>query len=147
MRTLREVRTLFFAGESECQSLLRSLGADRLTTVILRSPSVANNEIKTVGRFETVSVEESRMSCTFHRLRSAFVCDLFAFVASEAVADEITLKLVLSISPDGETLAETVVPDRLAERLQAVSQLKPIRWGEGIYGEFTGPKLDGMLKS
>ncbi|MSR60813.1 MAG: hypothetical protein EXS05_24760 [Planctomycetaceae bacterium] len=53
----------------------------------------------------------------------------------------------MSISEDGKQLAETVVTGPLAERLRSVSQLKPVRWGEGIYGRFTGPKLDGSVKS
>ncbi len=61
---------------------------------------------------------------------------------------ELTLRgKSMSISQDGQKLAETVVTGPLAERLRAVSQLKPIRWGEGIYGRFTGPKLDGIVRS
>ncbi len=36
----------------------------------------------------------------------------------------------MSISQDGKKLAETAVTGPLAERLQAISQLKPVRWGE-----------------
>lgn len=53
----------------------------------------------------------------------------------------------MSISQDGQKLAETVVTGPLAERLQAVAQLKPVRWGDGIYGRFTGPKLNGIVTS
>ena len=60
---------------------------------------------------------------------------------------ELTLRgKSLSISQDGKKLAETVVTGQLAERLRSVSQLQPVRWGEGIYGRFTGPKLDGTVK-
>lgn len=53
----------------------------------------------------------------------------------------------ISFSQDGKKLAETAVTGPLPERLQAVSQLKPIRWSEGIYGRFTGPKPDGVVTS
>jgi hypothetical protein len=52
----------------------------------------------------------------------------------------------MSISQDGRKLSETAVTGPLAERLQAVSRLAPIRWGEGIYGQFTGPQLEGTVR-
>lgn len=52
----------------------------------------------------------------------------------------------MSISQDGTQLAETRITGSLAEKLEAVSQLKPVRWGEGIYGRFTGRTLDGNVR-
>lgn len=60
---------------------------------------------------------------------------------------ELTLRgKSMSISQDGRKLAETAVTGPLSERLQAVSQLKKVRWGAGIYGRFAG-LLDGKVTS
>lgn len=61
-----------------------------------------------------------------------------------------TFKLTLrgetmSISQDGRKLSETIVTGPLAERLQAVSGFAPIQWGDGIYGRFAGPRLEGTV--
>ncbi|MFN0052271.1 MAG: hypothetical protein ACKV0T_08765 [Planctomycetales bacterium] len=61
---------------------------------------------------------------------------------------ELTLRnSSMSISQDGKKLAETDVTGPLADRLEAVSRFKPVRWGEGIYGHFTGHKLEGTVTS
>lgn len=54
---------------------------------------------------------------------------------------------VMAISQDGRKLAETTVKGQLAEQLQAVTQLKTVRWGDGIYGRFAGAQLQGRVSS
>lgn len=51
----------------------------------------------------------------------------------------------MSISQDGVLLAETSLPPGLSEQLSQAGKLRQVRWGEGIYGRFSGPKLDGSV--
>jgi hypothetical protein len=53
----------------------------------------------------------------------------------------------LSISQDGKKIAETIVENPLAERLRAIKRIENIRWGEGIFGKFSGQKLDGSISN
>lgn len=50
----------------------------------------------------------------------------------------------LSIQQDGHTLATTVVSGPLGDQLRRTTQWKPVAWGNGIYGRFTGPRLEGQ---
>lgn len=49
----------------------------------------------------------------------------------------------MSIAQDGKPLATTTVTDRLGDMLRGLGKLKPVRWGEGIYGRFNGVALKG----
>jgi hypothetical protein len=51
----------------------------------------------------------------------------------------------MSILQDGVELASTTVTGPLAERLGAMSNLSDIKWGNGIYGPFTGPAVSGVV--
>lgn len=53
----------------------------------------------------------------------------------------------MSIAQDGKPLATTTITGPLAEKLHGLAKLKPIRWGEGLYGRFNGVKLDGNCTS
>ncbi|NUQ64275.1 MAG: hypothetical protein HUU20_17535 [Pirellulales bacterium] len=51
----------------------------------------------------------------------------------------------MSIAQDGKPLAAATVTGPLADKLRRLSRLKPIRWGDGIYGKFAGPRIEGTL--
>ncbi len=53
----------------------------------------------------------------------------------------------ISIVQDGKELASTTLTGPMAQRLGALSGLKNIRWGDGIYGPFTGPTVSGAVDS
>ena len=52
----------------------------------------------------------------------------------------------VSIAQDGEPLAVVTLTGPLAERLSAMTRLKNLRWGDGIYGRFSGKAIDGVVK-
>jgi hypothetical protein len=51
----------------------------------------------------------------------------------------------LSIAQGGKQLATTVVPGQLGERLRHLSKLRPVQWGDGLYGKFSGNQLEGTV--
>ncbi len=100
------------------------------------------------GKFPFLAPDKWKSYGTVYRLTTPGHLGASTTWTAGPTTFELTLRgKSMSISQDGKKLAETAVTGPLAERLQAVSQLKPVRWGEGIYGRFTGPKLDGMLTS
>ncbi|MBM3997107.1 MAG: hypothetical protein FJ303_23595 [Planctomycetes bacterium] len=52
----------------------------------------------------------------------------------------------VSITQDGEPLAAVTLTGPLAERLTGMTRLKNLRWGDGIYGRFSGKAMDGVVK-
>jgi hypothetical protein len=52
----------------------------------------------------------------------------------------------ITIAQDGNGLASTTLTGPLAERLGVLSQLSNIKWGDGIYGPFSGTAIDGNVK-
>jgi len=53
----------------------------------------------------------------------------------------------ITIAQDGKQLAATTLTGPLAERLRALSQLSNVKWGDGIYGRFSGMVIDGNVKN
>jgi len=53
----------------------------------------------------------------------------------------------LSISQDGKQLAAASVSGPLGEILGRLSRLKPVQWGDGLYGRFSGHQLEGTVHS
>ena len=51
----------------------------------------------------------------------------------------------LSIAQDGKQLATATVPGPLGDRLRRLSKLKPVQWGDGLYGTFSGNRLEGTV--
>ena len=51
----------------------------------------------------------------------------------------------LSIAQGGKRLANTRVAGPLGEKLCRLSKLKPVQWGNGLYGQFSGPRLEGSI--
>jgi len=51
----------------------------------------------------------------------------------------------ITIAQDGKRLAATTLTGPLAERLSALSKLKNINWGDGIYGRFSGSAIEGSI--
>lgn len=51
----------------------------------------------------------------------------------------------ISIAQDGEPLAAFTLTGPLAERLATMTRLKNLRWGDGIYGRFSGKAIDGVV--
>jgi hypothetical protein len=51
----------------------------------------------------------------------------------------------MRISQDGNQLASTTVAGSLGDALHSLSKLKPVKWGDGIYGKFNGVKLEGTV--
>ena len=51
----------------------------------------------------------------------------------------------VTITQDGERLAETTLPAPLAQPLNAVPALDEINWGTGIYGRFNGRAIKGSV--
>ncbi|HUE86478.1 MAG TPA: hypothetical protein VMO26_10410 [Vicinamibacterales bacterium] len=51
----------------------------------------------------------------------------------------------LSIAQDGKQLATAPVPGPLGEKLRRLSKLKPVQWGNGLYGKFSGNRLEGTV--
>lgn len=64
-----------------------------------------------------------------------------------------TLELTLhgsemTISQDGQQIATTTITGPLADKLvHHRLQLRPITWGAGIYGKFTGPQIEGLVRN
>lgn len=52
----------------------------------------------------------------------------------------------LSILQDGEQIARTRLTGPLAAQLGQAPEVKSIRWGEGIYGKFSGRSIEGALR-
>lgn len=52
----------------------------------------------------------------------------------------------MSISQDGQRLATTRITGTLADKLRSLTKLRPIQWGEGVYGRFNGKNLEGFGK-
>jgi len=53
----------------------------------------------------------------------------------------------ITIAQDGKRLASTTLTGPLAEQLRAVSGLKNVKWGDGIYGRFSGKAIDGIANT
>jgi hypothetical protein len=51
----------------------------------------------------------------------------------------------MRIAQDGKQLATTTVTGPLGEKLRSLTKLKPVNWGDGLYGKFTGVKLEGTV--
>jgi hypothetical protein len=51
----------------------------------------------------------------------------------------------LSIAQDGKPLAATTLTGPLAERLRTMSGLQGVKWGNGIYGPFSGTAIEGTV--
>lgn len=49
----------------------------------------------------------------------------------------------MTIAQDGERLATADVAGPLGDKLPGLARLKPIRWGDGLYGRFSGVTLEG----
>ncbi len=49
----------------------------------------------------------------------------------------------VSISQDGTVIGEMKVTGPIAQQLRKASELTDTRWGDGIYGRFTGPSIKG----
>lgn len=59
---------------------------------------------------------------------------------------ELTLRgAEMTIAQDGRQLAAATVTGPLASRLRCLSGFQPVRWGDGIYGKFGGPAIQGTL--
>lgn len=100
------------------------------------------------GKFPFLAPEKWKSYGTVYRLTMpGHLGASTAWTAGPTTFDLTLRGKSMSISQDGKKIAETVVNGPLAERMQSVLQVKPVRWGEGIYGGFTGPKLDGTVKS
>ena len=52
----------------------------------------------------------------------------------------------ITIAQDGKQLAATTLTGPLAEHVSAMSQFSNIKWGDGIYGRFSGAAIDGNVK-
>jgi hypothetical protein len=52
----------------------------------------------------------------------------------------------ITITQDGKQLAPTTLTGPLVERLNAMSGLRNIKWGDGIYGRFSGAAIDGNVR-
>lgn len=100
------------------------------------------------GKFSFLAPDKWKSYGTVYRLTTPGHLGASTAWTTGSTAFELTLSdKSMSISQDGRKLTETTVTGPLAERLRSVSRLKPVRWGEGIYGRFSGPKLDGMVRS
>ena len=53
----------------------------------------------------------------------------------------------MTVSQDGKPLAKTTLTGPLAERVDALRELKNVQWGEGIYGRFRSAAIEGEIKS
>lgn len=51
----------------------------------------------------------------------------------------------ISITQDGKQIAATTVTGALTERLHNASELKNVKWGQGIYGQFSGHPIEGTV--
>ena len=51
----------------------------------------------------------------------------------------------ITITQDGKQLATSELTGRLAKRVSVFSGLKTVRWGDGIYGRFSGKELKGII--
>ncbi len=59
---------------------------------------------------------------------------------------EFTLKgNQMAISQDGKQLGTTTATGSLADKLNRLSEFQAVQWGDGIYGKFTGPQINGRL--
>lgn len=53
----------------------------------------------------------------------------------------------ITIAQDGKTLAASELTGPLADQLRAVSGLKDLKWGSGVYGRFNGRSIDGVVSA
>lgn len=51
----------------------------------------------------------------------------------------------VSITQDGRELTSTKLTGELAKSVSAIAKLKQPKWGNGIYGKFSGPSIDGTV--
>ncbi|MCA9011604.1 MAG: hypothetical protein KDB01_17750 [Planctomycetaceae bacterium] len=51
----------------------------------------------------------------------------------------------IAIRQDGEAIAETELTGPLSEQVTNVTELTDIRWGQGIYGRFSGSAINGSV--
>lgn len=51
----------------------------------------------------------------------------------------------MRIAQDGKPLATTSVAGPLGDKLRGLSKLKAVRWGDGLYGNFSGTQLVGRV--
>ncbi len=59
---------------------------------------------------------------------------------------ELSLRgMEMRIVQDGKILAKASVTGQLGERLRNLPELQAVCWGEGIYGKFNGPKIEGEV--
>jgi len=100
------------------------------------------------GKFPFLAPDKWKSYGTVYRLTTPGHLGASTTWTSGPTTFELTLnENLMSITQDGKKLAETVVTGPLSKKSRAVSQLKSVRWGEGIYGRFTGPKLEGMVEN
>tara|TARA_B100000029_G_scaffold416737_1_gene421115 strand:- start:940 stop:2487 length:1548 start_codon:yes stop_codon:yes gene_type:complete len=52
----------------------------------------------------------------------------------------------VTVVQDGQELSQMTVAGRLAEKLGSLQSLKPVRWGNGLYGRFGGVSLKGVVE-
>jgi len=53
----------------------------------------------------------------------------------------------LSITQDGKHIATKTVTGPLGEKLRRASKLRSVQWGNGLYGKFSGLRLEGTVSS
>jgi hypothetical protein len=53
----------------------------------------------------------------------------------------------IAITQDGQELAAATLSDPLAGRTRALTQLKNVQWGNGIYGRFNGTAINGTVST
>ena len=51
----------------------------------------------------------------------------------------------ISIRQDGQEIAETALNGPLSEQVTNITHLTDVRWGQGIYGRFSGSAIDGVI--
>jgi hypothetical protein len=68
-----------------------------------------------------------------------------AWTAGQTTLDFSIRGTTMTISQDGQKLAETTISGPLADQLRRVSKFQPVRWDEGIYGKFTGRRIHSTM--
>lgn len=68
-----------------------------------------------------------------------------AWTAGQTTLDFSIRGTTMTISQDGQKLAETTISGPLADQLRQVSKFQPVRWDEWIYGKFAGRRIHSTM--
>lgn len=129
-----------------------NLWGQRVTSLIPNGPDLfiatsAKSPIKwDPGTFPFLAPEKWKSYGSVYRMTMPGHLSAAAQWTDSPTAFEFTiLGAEIKIAQDGKQLASATLNGPLAERLNGMSHLRNITWGEGIYGPFAGTAISGTI--